>query len=294
MQQSTRSTRASSQHPCFNPLAARYFGRVHLPIAPICNIRCRYCTPFTPCANENHPGVAYRVYTVEQALDTLERALAQYDYLRVVGIAGPGDPLANPQTFEFLSEVKKRWPKLLLCLSTNGLYLPRSLDHLCEAGLTHLTVTISAIDPDIASRIVYWVRGANRPLTGREAGQELIEAQLTGVARAVQRGLQVKVNSVLIPGVNTDHLPEVARVVGEFKVSLMNVMPLRPKAGLAHLQRPGADELAQVRQACAPHVQMMYHCRQCRSDAMGLLTEDMTVERCFSRPDMEPSLTICS
>ncbi|HLF24783.1 MAG TPA: radical SAM protein [Anaerolineae bacterium] len=286
--------RVYSEHPCFNPMAARHFGRIHLPIAPVCNIRCRYCAPFTPCANENHPGAAYRVYSLEEALAALERSLAQYSYLRVVGLAGPGDPLANPQTFELLAEVSKRWPELLLCLSTNGLYLPRFLDRLCEVGLTHLTVTINAVDPDIAGRIVYWVKGDDRPLAGREAGTRLIEAQLTGVARAVQYGLRVKVNSVLVPGINSDHLPEVARTVGALGVTLMNVIPLLPRAGLAHLEKPGVDELARVRRACAAHVRMMYHCRQCRADAVGLLTEDLTVERCFAKADLAPSLTICT
>ncbi len=288
------SSRIHSEHPCFSPIAARRFGRIHLPIAPVCNIRCRYCAPFSPCANENHPGAAYRIYSLEQALAALERAFTEYSYLRVVGIAGPGDPLANDQTFDLLSEVRKRWPELLLCLSTNGLYLPQSLDRLCEVGLTHLTVTISAVDPEITGHIVYWVKGDDRVLTGREAGKRLLEAQLSGVTRAVQSGLQVKINSVLIPGINAHHLPEVARTVGGLGVSLMNVVPLVPRAGLAHLEKPGTAEIAQVRRACAAYVPMMYHCRQCRADAMGLLTDDLTVERCFAQLDLAPSLAICS
>ena len=284
----------SSEHPCFNPIAARQFGRIHLPIAPVCNIRCRYCAPFTPCANEHHPGAAYRVYSLEQALVALEQALAQYSYLRVVGIAGPGDPLANPQTLDFLSEVGKRWPNLLLCLSTNGLYLPKYVEQLCEAGLTHLTVTINAVDPAIASRVVYWVTGEDQILTGVKAGQQLIEAQLSGVAQAVQRGLRVKINSVLIPGVNSTHLPEIARTVKELGASLMNVIPLLPKAGFADLEKPSPAEIAQARKACSAYMPMMYHCRQCRADAMGLLTEDLTVERCFAKPNLAPALTICA
>lgn len=286
-------TKDSKEHPCFNVLAARQFGRIHLPIAAACNIHCRYCAPFTPCANENHPGAAYRVYSPEQALVAVEQALAQYDYLRVVGVAGPGDPLANPQTFDFLSEVRRRWPDLLLCLSTNGLYLPKYIDRLCECGLTHLTVTINAVDPKIAGYIVQWVTGEDQALIGRQAGQRLTEAQLAGVARAVQSGLQVKINSVLIPGINSDHLPEVARVVHELGAHLMNVIPLLPRAGFAQLERPSPADVAQVRKACAAYMPMMYHCRQCRADAMGLLIDDMTVERCSAQSNLTPALTAC-
>ena len=30
-------------HPCFNPDACKSFGRVHLPVAPLCNIQCNFC-----------------------------------------------------------------------------------------------------------------------------------------------------------------------------------------------------------------------------------------------------------
>ncbi len=275
--------RIYDEHPCFNPAAARHFGRIHLPIAPRCNIRCRYCIPHTPCTNENRPGAAHRVYSKEQALAALERALPQHSFLRVVGVAGPGDPLTDHTPVDFMAVVRKRWPGLLLCLSTNGLYLPQTLDRLCEAGLSHLTVTINAVDPEIASRIIYWVEGKDRVLWGREAGQRLIEAQLAGVARAVQYGLRVKVNSVLIPGINAHHLPEVARTVRDLGVNLMNVMPLLPRAGLAHVEKPSKADLAQVRRACAIHLSVMGHCRQCRADAMGLITEDLTANKCFGK-----------
>lgn len=271
------------EHPCFNPAAARHFGRIHLPIARRCNIRCRYCTPHTPCTNENRPGAAYRVYSKEQALAALERLLPRHPFLRVVGVAGPGDPLVDHTPVDFMAAVKKRWPDLLLCLSTNGLYLPQALDRLCEAGLSHLTVTINAVDPEIAGRIIHWVEGKNGVLRGREAGQRLVEAQLAGVARAVQHGLRVKVNSVLIPRMNAHHLPEVARTVRGLGVELMNVMPLLPRADLAHLEKPSDADLAQVRRACAAHLPVMRHCRQCRADAVGLIADDLTVNRCLEK-----------
>ncbi len=283
---------ARDDHPCFNPAAARHSGRVHLPIARTCNIRCRYCSPFIPCANENRPGAAYRVYDQDQALVALERALIEHPSLRVVGVAGPGDPLADDQTPDILARVRERWPGLLLCLSTNGLYLPENLDRLCQAGVGHLTVTVNAVDPTIAGRVVYWVKGKHGILTGREAGQRLIEAQLSGVAQAVERGLQVKINSVLIPGINADHLTQVARTVANLGVSVMNIIPLLPRAGLAHLLKPTPAEIARTRHACAAYLPMMYHCRQCRADAVGLLADELTMESCLANAGLPVALSL--
>ena len=72
----------------------------------------------------------------------------------VVGIAGPGDPAANPDlslaTFRL---IKQQQPDMTLCMSSNGLALTTMINPLRDLGLEHLTMTINAIDPDIASKV---------------------------------------------------------------------------------------------------------------------------------------------
>ena len=43
-------------HPCFNAKVKGQFGRVHLPVAPKCNILCNYCNRKFDCVNESRPG----------------------------------------------------------------------------------------------------------------------------------------------------------------------------------------------------------------------------------------------
>jgi len=50
-------------HPCFNKKASASYGRVHLPVAPHCNIQCNFCNRIYDCANENRPGVTAKVQT---------------------------------------------------------------------------------------------------------------------------------------------------------------------------------------------------------------------------------------
>src|SRR5450756_1467169 len=87
-------------HPCFDEAAHDTVGRVHLPVAPACNIQCAFCD-HTICANLTiqHPGWARQVLNPSEALDTVRRLVGEHSGERfVVGVAGPGEPLANEAT----------------------------------------------------------------------------------------------------------------------------------------------------------------------------------------------------
>ena len=95
-----------------------------------------------------------------------------------------------------------------------------------------------------------------------------------------ERGILVKVNSVMIPGVNDEHLKEVSRIVKQKGAFLHNVMPLIAEAehgtfyGVMGQRGPEPEELQDLQDSCAGDMNMMRHCRQCRADAVGLLGED--------------------
>ena len=92
------------QHPCFNRKSHRQYGRVHLPVAPRCNIQCKFCNRLFDCANESRPGVTSALLSPAQAMVYLAEVLKQKPNIKVVGIAGPGDPFANAeQTLELLA-----------------------------------------------------------------------------------------------------------------------------------------------------------------------------------------------
>jgi len=61
-------SRDLSRHPCFNGAVKGSYGRVHLPVAPRCNIRCNYCNRKYDCVNESRPGVTSALLSpVQQA-----------------------------------------------------------------------------------------------------------------------------------------------------------------------------------------------------------------------------------
>ena len=55
-------------HPCYSREASRKYGRLHVAIAPRCNVQCRYCTRRFDCANDNRPGVASKLLTPDEAV----------------------------------------------------------------------------------------------------------------------------------------------------------------------------------------------------------------------------------
>jgi nitrogen fixation protein NifB len=254
---------------------------MHVAVAPACNIQCHYCNRKYDCANESRPGVVSELLTPDQAVKKVMAVAANIPQMTVLGIAGPGDPLANPErtlaTFRALSE---QAPDIKLCVSTNGLALPDLVDALCEHNIDHVTITINCVDPEVGAKIYPWIFWKNRRIKGRKAAEILIEQQQKGLEMLVERGVLVKVNSVMIPGVNDAHLEEVSKVVKAKGAFLHNVMPLIAEAehgtffGVMGQRGPTHEELQALQDTCAGDMAMMRHCRQCRADAVGLLGED--------------------
>ena len=268
-------------HPCYSEEAHHHFARIHVAVAPACNIQCHYCHRKYDCANESRPGVVSERLTPDDAIRKVLAVAAEVPELSVVGIAGPGDALANTEaTFATLEGIRREAPDLTLCLSTNGLALPANVDRLVAAGVRHVTVTVNMTDPEVGERIYPWIVLDGKKIRGREASRILSERQLAGIAGLRERGVLVKVNSVVIPGVNDAHLPDVTRAVRAAGAFIVNLVPLisAPEHGthygLTGQRGPTAEELERVQAGCEIDARLMRHCRQCRADAVGRLGED--------------------
>ncbi|ASA23869.1 nitrogenase cofactor biosynthesis protein NifB [Paenibacillus donghaensis] len=285
-----------SRHPCYSEEAHRFFARMHIPVAPACNIQCNYCNRKFDCVNESRPGVVSEVLTPQQAERKVKGVAGQLMQLSVVGIAGPGDPLANPErTFDTFARVKEHVPDVALCLSTNGLTLYRHIDQIVELGIRHVTITINAIDAEVGQQIYPWVFDEGVRYEGTAAAELLISRQLLGLELLASKGILVKVNSVMIPGVNDQHLPEVSRRVKELGATLHNVTPLIIAPGSQYekdgRKAPRPKELNHLQEILGRDgMKVMRHCRQCRADAIGLLGQDRNQD--FGLDSMEEDPTV--
>jgi nitrogen fixation protein NifB len=281
------------RHPCFSGKAHLRFGRIHLPVSPACNIGCLFCArgirPIAAggegasgdaYAQDDVPGVASRVLSPAAAMAILEKALAICPEISVVGVAGPGDSLVGDGAIETLELAKARFPKLLACLSTNGLLLRDKVERLARVPIDSITVTVNSLRPATLEKINGRVVVDNGVLRGREAAEALIEAQLLGIAAAAsQTKAVIKINTVLIPGLNDGEIAEIARRTAVLGATVMNVLPLIPQAGMAHRSAPDCAQLESARREAGAYLEVFRHCRHCRADAAGVMGRNHDIGR---------------
>ena len=146
---SQRTLERIEKHPCYSEEAHHHYARMHVAVAPACNIQCNYCNRKYDCANESRPGVVREVLTPEEAAQKVLVIAGKIPQMTVLGIAGPGDPLANPKhTFRTFQLIAEKAPDIKLCLSTNGLMLPENIEWIKQLNVDHVTLTINTRDHD--------------------------------------------------------------------------------------------------------------------------------------------------
>lgn len=270
----------TASHPCFNGSCGQN-ARIHLPVAPKCNIQCNYCLRKYDCPNESRPGVTTQVLSPEAALQRFIEGKKMVENLTVVGIAGPGDALANfEQTKETLRLIREYDPEITFCLSTNGLTLPLYAQELIDLGVSHVTVTVNAVDPEIGAQIYSHVEYMGTRFTGKAGASLLLANQLAGLRYLTEKGVVCKVNTVVLKGINDFHIKQVAKTMADLGIYMTNIMQMIPVKGSAfeHLRLTSMKDINVIRKECEPFVRQMYHCRQCRADAIGTLDHDLSIE----------------
>lgn len=263
-------------HPCFSARAHNTKGRLHLPVSPSCNIQCRFCDR-AGNADENRPGVAAAVLKPEEAVDTVKRALELCPEISVVGIAGPGDTLATEHAIETFRNIHAAYPGLIKCLSTNGLALPEKARALWDAGVRTITVTVNAVDPETLGKVVSWVKDE----------KDLISAQLAGIRECSDIGMIVKVNTVLIPGVNESRIAEIARAVSEAGAARHNIIPLIPQSEFKDTPPPTCEQIERARREAGQYLEQFRHCKHCRADACGIPGVSDLSKRLYQNRELE-------
>ncbi|MCC7573787.1 MAG: radical SAM protein [Candidatus Methanofastidiosum sp.] len=260
-------------HPCFNEKSHFTVGRIHLPVAPKCNIQCNYCTrSINKC--EFRPGVSACILSPKEALDRLTQTLKDTENLKVVGIAGPGESLANEATFETLKLIDEKYPELIKCLSTNGLMLKERAKELANLGVKTVTVTVNALDEEIAEKIYSWINFDKEIIKGRQAARKLLEKQWEGILAAKKADMLVKINTVLIPEINLSEIEKIALKGRDYGADLMNIIPLIPLNKFKELRPPTCEEISGAREKAGEYLPQFKLCRQCRADAVGIPGHD--------------------
>ncbi|MBX8632123.1 MAG: GTP 3',8-cyclase MoaA [Thermoplasmata archaeon] len=172
-----------------------------------CNLRCVYCMPskgirFTKRTELMSPEEIGIIAKAASSLGT-----------RVVRITG-GEPLTRPDVADIASELSAIPAIEDIPLSTNGIFLKDHAWDLADAGVTRVNVSIDSLNPDRFREIT--------------RGGELSRV-IEGVRTAADAGMRpVKINTVLMKGVNDRELVELARFALEnsYTIRFIEMMPL--------------------------------------------------------------------
>lgn len=270
-----------NSHPCFGG-QKNHTGRIHLPVSPGCNIGCRFCDRSLNDV-EQRPGVASKLLNPKEALAAIEKALELCPEITVAGIAGPGDTLATDYALDTFRLVKKEFPQLIKCMSTNGLLLYERAEEVIEVGVDSLTVTVNAVDPEIEAKLNKFIIYHGKRYEGVEAARILIENQLKGIAKIAAAGITVKVNTVLVPEINGDHIECIAKKVAQQGASIYNIIPLIPQYELQDCREPSCKEIDAARTAAGKYIDVFRHCQRCRADAVGIPGEKEVGQQIYQK-----------
>ena len=268
-------------HPCFDHEARKKFGRIHLPTAPSCNVQCNFCNRKYDCPNESRPGVTSALLSPREAIEYTKEAVQRMPNISVVGIAGPGDPFATPDlTLETLQLVREEYPDMLLCTASNGLNVAPYVEELKALKVSHVTITVNALYPSIGALIYAWVRKNKKVYRGTAGASVLFDNQQEAVAKLVEAGITTKINTIVMPGINQDHIGDIAKWAKDMGANIINCIPVYPveDAVFADMKAPTKATMDTILEEAGQYLPLMRHCARCRADAAGLLSMGTTRE----------------
>jgi len=251
-------------HPCFNEKCINSIKRLHLPIAPKCNIHCSFCNRQVSCTSLKKPGITKRILKsneVEDYIKTVNKDSC------IFGIAGPGEALFNAETFEVLNILKN----YNTCLCTNGLLLEEKIDELIKLNLNYLSITINSLDYEIAAKIYDFVNYKGQIYKGIKGAELLINKQLSGLEKASKYDIRLKVNTVYIPGINDSQIIKISKLCKNYNVDIMNIIPV-----ISDEFEPGDinDKVVKLRKEASKYIAQKEYCARCRADAFGYVDKE--------------------
>lgn len=223
----------SSGHPCFSNEKINV-ARIHLPVAGDCNLGCNYCNALQKSTNKHIPGACSKILSTAQALELLRKEMDNNPNLTVVGISGPGDPLANESTFSVLESINRDFPGLLKCICTNGIALADQRNRLASLKIDAITLTINSFKLETLSRIYGYVKIGNRIYKGIDSSRIILEKQIQALEIVAKENVLRKINIIYMEDINSDQITAICERVskmGMFRFNIMKLVPLNKFTG---------------------------------------------------------------
>lgn len=202
------------------------FGRevsyLRLSITDSCNLRCIYCMPESLKNKKEDNNL-----TIDEYFETV-RIFSRLG-IRKVRITG-GEPLIRKGIDDLIKKIRSIPEIEEIAVTTNGLLLEKYLDGFIENGVTSMNVSIDSTDKKKFKDIT---RGGN------------LEKVVKSIRKAVENGIEVKLNTVIIKGVNDDEVSSLVKFAVKNKVDI-RFIELMPIGCARHLKGMKSGEILKI------------------------------------------------
>lgn len=171
---------------------------LRLAITDRCNLRCRYCRP--------EEGVPFIPHEEILSFEELERLVAIFSTLGVskIRVTG-GEPFSRRRAMPFLKKLREIPGVTSLHITTNGVKTSRHLNELAELGLDGMNLSLDTLDPKR-----FWA------ITRRD----YLDAVLQTLHGTLDRGIPLKVNSVVLAETSDAEILLLATLARDFPITL--------------------------------------------------------------------------
>ena len=180
---------------------------LRISVTELCNLRCRYCMPQEGVCKRNHADMM----TEDETILAVEAAASLgITKLRITG----GEPLVKRNIVSICRRAAAVEGIEEVCLTTNGVLLPKLAKDLREAGVSRLNLSLDTLNPE---KYAYITRIGT------------LDAFRAGLDAALETGFEkIKINSVLIGGFNDDEVVPLAELTKQYPVDVrfIELMPM--------------------------------------------------------------------
>jgi nitrogen fixation protein NifB len=209
------------------------------------------------------PTVSRESLTPMQAIGYLDNTVVDSKAPLGIHIGGPGDPLATPEDlFTLLKAIRERYADVEVWLTTAGLGLAEHVPALKELGLTRVNLRINAVDPETVAKVYAWVRPGKRTLPRGEGYALLVADQVEALRALKDAGVEACVETMVIPGVNSFQVADIARMAAEQGVKGLALTPYKPGPEPEDPDVPAADAafMERIADEAREHIEIVDNC----------------------------------
>ena len=255
---------------CFESNSHCGTKRIHLPVADKCYANCYYCQ-FRNNGNlsdQKMPGhsswIPYGPQKIKEYLDARMKLLP---HCEILGVSGPGDILSSQSQLAALINLvcSPNYSHIPSCICTNGWDFPAAAPLLDKwETLSYVTVTINSLDPTMCTKIYY------HPEVQTQFYLEKIKSQIRLLRWAAERGIMIKINTVLLDYNAETILPMWSLLQQIAPIHIFNLlqmdgqeMTIERKVYFSRVY----DNI--MRQATEKQIPTKRNCKHCRADSYG-------------------------